>query len=579
MAQSCIYREMLELSKRSRGRLARVNKQRSWICNGEPKDGKQHSSSGPHPPHENNGPDCEVCGLPSEAMEPSRIPPRTVQPTVVSGGGTKTPFPILPFLIAAGVLLALGAAFALYKIIQHPPKTAEIEEVPGDRIGAASRTAAPPQADPQALVSETAANAQLISQGEKILLPGAASAEKKAGAAAFAQKNWEEAIAQYQKAATANPNDPESKIYLNNAIAKKAGNPLTMAVVVPIAASADVAKEVLRGVAQAQDEFNKSPKQPGQLLEVAIANDTEPKKAADLAKDLIASPNVLGVMGHGVDNDSRQAIALYEDAGITVLSPISTSITPGSGSKSTLKTISVAEKANELLGNYLQTVGETLAKYANQKSSPASVVVFYNSDSPYSQQLKQQFTAALSKVKGKVVKEVDVSDSNFNAASEVTSASSAGAKLGFLALSKNKVDRAVAIAKANTSGGAQLLQLIGSDELYNPTILQQGGDAIKGIVLAVPWSSQPNDPFAQSAANIWKGRVSWRTATAYDATKALASAFSQNPSRSGVVQLLKGGIPIGGTATDFNVLSEVPLVKAVPGSNGPPGSKYQFDPI
>jgi hypothetical protein len=46
-----------------------------------------------------------------------------------------------------------------------------------------------------------------------------------------------------------------------------------------------------------------------------------------------------------------------------------------------------------------------------------------------------------------------------------------------------------------------------------------------------------------------------------------------------VAQQLNQGIAISGTATDFNIFKEVPLVKAVSGSNGPPGSKYQFDPI
>jgi len=241
-----------------------------------------------------------------------------------------------------------------------------------------------------------------------------------------------------------------------------------------------------------------------------------------------------------------------------------------------LKTISLAQKANELLSTYLKTVGETLAKYANKKRSPASVVVFYNSDSNYSEKLKQQFVTALSQVNGKVVKEVDITVPGFNAGTELTDASKAGANIAVLALSKNKVDTAVAIAQANTAGN---LELVGGDELYNPTILVSGGDAIKGIVLAVPWSSQPNDPFAKQAASIWKGRVSWRTATAYDATQALATALNQSPTRNGVAQQLNQGIAISGTATDFNIFKEVPLVKAVSGSNGPPGSKYQFDPI
>ena len=551
-----------------------MNPQGKWVCDGVPKNNdQQYASNQPHTPQENHGPDCLVCGLPKEAMiiggktqQVQKISPS--QRTVISKPSTP-----LPIAILVGILIALAAGFGLYTFLQRGDKPAlsssEVTESP-------SATPGETAADPQAIVSANAANAELISQGEKILLPGAANAAKQQGAAAFAQKNWDEAIARYQQAVTADPNDPETRIYLNNAKAKKAGNPLTMATVVPVTPSPDSAKEILRGVGQAQDKFNQS--SPARLLEVVIVNDIDPVKAASLSQDLINSPNVLAVLGHGVDNGSRQAIAMYEQNGLTALSPISTSITPGEGGKSRLQTISLAKKANELLGTYLQTVGTTLAKYAKQKSSQPAVVVFHNSDSPYSQQLKQQFTTALSGVNGKVVKEVDVADGSFNAATELNNASKAGAKIAIFALSKNKVDRAVAIAQANAKSGTPL-QLLGGDELYNPTILTQGGDAINGIVLAVPWSSQPNDPFAQQSASIWRGRVSWRTATAYDATQALASALTQNPSRSGVSQLLNQGIPISGTTADFNVLNEVPLVKAVKGQNGPPGSKYEFDPI
>ncbi len=542
--------------------------QRTWTCNGEPKDGKQYPNcSGFHEPYENYGPDCVVCGLPKEAMtlqNRPKPPPKTV---------TSSNFSLpLPTVILVGVLLALAAGLGFYKVYEARQGSDEPVVVTADGVESPDTAMTP--ADSQAIASANAANAQLISQGEKILLTSSTNLQKNAGAAAFAQNNWDEALAQYQQAATTDPNDPETKIYLNNAKAKKAGNPLTMAVGVPITPNANAAKEVLRGVALAQDQLNQSPRLPGRLLEVVIVNEEQPAASASLAQDLIAYPNVLGVLGQGVGNDSRQAIALYQQAGLTVLSPISTSITSG-GSQSTLKTIPLAQKANELAETYLQSVSKTLAQYANKQQSPAAVAVFYNLDSQYSKNLKDRFIAALTQVKGKVVKEVDITTPGFNAAAEITAANQAGAKIAFLALSKDKVEQAVGLVKANKS-----IKLIGSDDLYTPTVLTKGGDAIKGIVLAVPWSSQPNDPFAQQAASIWRGRVSWRTATAYDATLALASVLTQNPSRTGVTQLFNQGIPVpSGTATNFDVLNEVPLVQAVKGSNGPPGSDYQFDPI
>lgn len=539
---------------------------RNWICDGVPKNGQHYPNcSGPHPPYENQTPDCVVCGLPREAMEGKK--PVRGSKTVISGGRSSQ---ILPMSIAIALILLMGGAVAWFLFGRGDDRLV----VESNReISSLSQTAN----DPLINVSQTAVNAELISQGEKVLFEGGTNFQQKAaGAAAFGQQNWDEAIANYQQATQVEPNDPEAKIYFNNAIAKKGGNPLTIAVVVPISPSANSAKEVLRGVALYQDRYNNSPTLPGRLLEVVIVNEAEAGKAPSLAEDLIQSPNVLGVMGHGVDAASREAIARYQQADIAVLSPISTNIAKGNAGQSTLRTISLAEKSSELLISYLQSVGKTLANYATQNYSPASVVIFYNSDSPYSQQLKNTFSTALSQGSGQVVKNVDITTPGFDVVAEIESAKQAGANIGFLALSKSKVDTAIAIAKANASQGKSLT-LMGGDELYNPNTLKEGDSAIEGLILAVPWRWQQGDAFASQAANIWQGRVSWRTATAYDATQALVGAIAQNPSRADVSQVLQQGIAIDGTATDFNVFDRIPLVKAVPGSNA--GFRYQFEPI
>jgi len=48
-------------------------KSKEWVCDGVPKDGKDYPDcSGPHEPYENTGPDCIICGLPREAIEPKK---------------------------------------------------------------------------------------------------------------------------------------------------------------------------------------------------------------------------------------------------------------------------------------------------------------------------------------------------------------------------------------------------------------------------------------------------------------------------------------------------------------------------
>ena len=533
----------------------------SWICDGTPKNGQEYPDcSGPHPPHENSGPDCAICGLPQEAMN--------MPNTVVSGGGGGGNFPLPMLVLLSIALLVLLGGGGWWYVSQRGDRTGKLETN--------SNGVATTAVNPLAIVSQTAVNSKFISQGERVLISGGKNYQEKTTAAAtFAAQDWDGAIQQYQQAVNRDRNDPEAKIYLNNAKAKKAANPLTMAVVVPITSRVNEAKEVLRGVAQYQDEFNQVPTIPGRLLEVVVVNEKESTLAESLSQDIIqSSANVLGLIGHGVDNDSRQALSRYEQNNLAVLSPLNTAIT-SNGGQSTVKTIPLSQ-TKTLLTTYLQRVGESLVNYAVKNHSPAKVTIFYNSDSRYSQDLKTELLAALSKAGGTLVQEVDILSQNFDATAAMNNARQSGANIAFLALSKNKLDTAIALAKANQNK----LVLLSSDEMYNPTILVKGNDAIKGMVLAVPWRWRNNDPFANQAAKLWQGRVSWRTATTYDATQALAKTFNQYPGdRAAITQQLNQGVNLTQTATEFNIFNEIPLVKANPGSAGPAGSKYQFDPI
>ena len=49
------------------------------------------------------------------------------------------------------------------------------------------------------------------------------------------------------------------------------------------------------------------------------------------------------------------------------------------------------------------------------------------------------------------------------------------------------------------------------------------------LILATPWHSlsSPNPKFPKEAESLWKGPVSWRTALAYDATRALITALEK----------------------------------------------------
>ncbi|TAD77863.1 MAG: amino acid ABC transporter substrate-binding protein [Oscillatoriales cyanobacterium] len=456
----------------------------------------------------------------------------------------------------------------------------------------------PPGPNATQLVSELPGiqNRDRISQGERILFTNLTSRSKKEGEAAFRAKNWQEAQGEYNQAANENKNDPESKIYFNNARARVAGNPITIAVVVPITPAPETAQEILRGVAQYQDEYNRDPLNPQQMMEVMIVDSTNQAITPTLAQDLVNAQSVLGVLGHGLDASSQQAIRTYATAGLPVLSPLTTQVEPNNGEKSTLKMLpppapNVPSGGNALSDKYLSGVGRSLANYVSVKAPRSPVAVFYNSDSPYSKTLKEQFSKFLNQSGGSFLRlgngaddAVDLARPGFDAAASVAAAKKEGAKVIFLAMSRDREREAYDIVQANIKGPKLLL--IGGDELYSPQTLVRGDKAIEGLVLAVPWNSAEGNNFAEQSSELWKGRVSWRTSTAYDAARGLMGALKQNPNRQGASAKLMGGIELLGAASRVDTFDRVPLVQAVkakgnagPADGRPSGSKYQFDPI
>lgn len=526
-----------------------------WTCDGVPKDGKDYPQAipGGHPPHLNTTPDCMICGLPEESMQVASGA-LSGQTTVVSTPPTKTMTTatqkpksqwLIPAALAVVVLLLAGGGYAAYKILFTTDKNGN-----GSRGLVAEH-----------LISPVAQNQNLISQGERTLLDF--GPDKQQGETAFRDQDWDTAMDAYQRAVDRNPNDPESRIYLNNTEAQKAGNPLTIAVVVPTTNDPNVAKEILRGVAKAQEEFNAEAS--SSLLQVVITDDRGGLNSKTLATDLIKATNILGVIGHGIDPFSEEAIQEYESQGVAILSPRTVRVTDGS--TPTLTVIPMSEKDDELLEKYLEAVGATLSEYAGNQRA----ILFYNSDSSYSNQLREDL---VNSAVGTVIQEVDI-QGGFDAVTEISKAVQNGAKVAYLALNKDSVADAIAIAEANFQSGSPLL-LLGGDQLYSPEILQDGGDAIKGIVLAVPWSFEMNDPFAIDALKSWRGKVSWRTATAYDATRVLAEVIRENPDRAQVLTTLENGYSLKDLNTDFSIFEQVPLVKAEEGANPPPNSKYGF---
>ncbi|NES04806.1 MAG: hypothetical protein F6K22_19390 [Okeania sp. SIO2F4] len=159
--------------------------------------------------------------------------------------------------------------------------------------------------------------------GEKTLFPsGEISSEKELGMREIKEKRFNSAISYFRQSLNLKQNDPETVIFLNNSIAqaKKINQNrkiLKIAVSIPANGEPNIAAEILRGVAQAQSEFNCGLAEislaikdiqhqlncqgslNGKFLQVTIFDDKyQPETAKKNAKYLVKQKDIIAIIGH-----------------------------------------------------------------------------------------------------------------------------------------------------------------------------------------------------------------------------------------------------------------------------------------
>lgn len=406
------------------------------------------------------------------------------------------------------------------------------------------------------------------SSGERRLLLYKANVDGERGTQAFSEGNLRRASDFFAKAVRGDRQDPEVQIYLNNAKARLQGRPFTLATVVPVDSAATSAEEMLRGVADAQTKFNDAGGLGSRLLEVVIANDgNDTNISGGVARKLANNPAILGVVGHNASSASQEALVEYEKAGLAMVSPTSTS--------------------TALSGRvFFRTVpsdavsGKKLAEYGKNQLGLERVAVFYNPNSSYSRSLKEAFVGRFQPLGGDA-QIIDMNDADLDVERSIGKLQDDNLDAIVLFPNTSLISVAVAIAVANE----QKMLMLGGDALYRPQTLTSGGNAVENLILAVPWFAQTT--YAQKAEQRWGGQVSWRTATSYDATRALIQALSANASRETVLDNLQytflPGSETSGSELQFQStgdrVGEPILVKIMKGGSGPVGSQFSFQPI
>lgn len=410
-----------------------------------------------------------------------------------------------------------------------------------------------------------------ISFGEKTLIPGDITPLKKEGVQAFADGNYAKAIASLESSLKLKRNDPEALIYLNNARIGTGKN-YTIVASLPVGTDPNAALEILRGIAQAQNEVNSSGGIKGVPLKVGIANDDDnPTISKQIAANLAKNQQILGVIGPNTSDATLAAGDIYNAEQLVAISPTSTSVKLSNFSRYVFRTVPSDFMAARSLANYMV---KTLQK--------KNAVVFFNSQSNYSQSLKSEFVSSVSLEGGQVSSEFDLSKTDFSAARSLEQATKEGAEVIMLAANTETLDKALQVVQINQ----KKLNLLGGDDVYAVKTLEVGREQAVDMVLAVPWHIKGNSQsnFPQKSQQLWGADVSWRTALAYDAAVALIAALESNPTRSGVQQaLLSADFSASGASGAVRFLpsgdrnASVQLVKIVPGTRSRTG--YDFEPL
>ena len=348
-----------------------------------------------------------------------------------------------------------------------------------------------------------------------------------AGTAAYAAGNFEAAVARFNQALAAYPNAPEALIYLNNAQNQlEKATTVTIAVPLPMTAEPDTALEMMRGIAQAQDEINQAGGIDGIRLQVLLADDQDdPEIAQQLADAFNQDSSIAAVIGSNTSDLSLATLDRYRAGKMPVISPTSTAMELSQNTPYFFRTVP-----------HDRAAAEALAAHALNIQGVSRAALFWNTDSRYSQSLRQAFQRAFEELGGQIVDEFELDRVGFSAERSLNLARQQQAEAIVLLPSHEVLNQALQVVVINQAE----LPILGGDSFYTPRTLSVGGRNVVGAVVSVAWHSgnSPDPTFPQRAAQLWNAEVNWRSAMTYDAVQAIAQALSNQLKQSAQQQVL-----------------------------------------
>ncbi|MFN7554077.1 ABC transporter substrate-binding protein [Microcystis sp.] len=376
--------------------------------------------------------------------------------------------------------------------------------------------------------SDDASKYPEISLGEEILLKiNRQDNIIERGRQAFKNKEYKQAIQLFKKSLDRLPNNPEIRIYYNNArAAYQDRNPLKIATSVPLGNNPEIAQEILRGIALLQQELNdEQAKNPEfHFLQVVVANDNNSAAdAKDRAEKFVKDPSIIAVVGHNASAASEAAKDIYVQGKIVALSPTSFSLKI-SGNGYIYKMVPDLETFATSLSEYIREQTDKLII-----QNPTNLIC-YDSRSGDNYNFAQKYrNILLGQQFQKVIKDADFDcniEPKINLDKQEIYQKIAQYQVNILMVAPyiNDLKRAVSIFKQRPAQQLNLV-ILGSPSFQSYLTLAEGKQGVENLVIAVPWYDLKQDNYIHS---FWQNKINvWRTPMAYDATKVILNALRQ----------------------------------------------------
>ncbi|WP_412978504.1 ABC transporter substrate-binding protein [Nostoc sp. UIC 10607] len=350
-----------------------------------------------------------------------------------------------------------------------------------------------------------------LSCGEESLIPesfwgnGHPPQTKQLAIEQYRIRNYSEAVRLFEIAFNQD-SDPETLIYLNNAkiqIQFPAAQIRTIAVAVPLERRTTIGLEILRGAAQAQTQALKN----GQPLRMIIADDNnrDDSKAGNnarkVAQKLVKYPDLLAVLGHYSSEATKQALPIYTQARVVLISATSTS--DNLTSPFFFRTFSSD-----------RITAQNMATYLFSQLQQSQVAIFYSQGSEYAESLSNAFRQAAKSFPGDVIDHqpaFNLASDRFDAKASLNQAKAQGATAIVLIPDAgvglyNAIPNASQVIQSNVNQS----WIVAGDSLYNSDLLKSDkGLSLKEIqrlVFAIAWHpiNDINSGFVHQAQTLWK---------------------------------------------------------------------------